>query len=148
MEELNKKIGERLREIRNTYISKYKISVSQFADMFSETRDKITNYETGRSQIPVSLLVDLYNYGINPVYILTGEESVFATNSKGNKLKKLIGKDSEQTKEIDDMKNNVIIIANADLTKLSIDELLRESSNIKVAANPNIVINKMNKKLN
>jgi len=61
--------------------------------LLNETTDKILNYENGRAAVSVQLLINLYNRGFNPVYILTGEGSKFADNDAGitlmNKLSEM-----------------------------------------------------------
>ena len=91
MENLNKEIGKRLREIRNIANEGTKLSARQFAHLLDETTDKILNYENGRAAVSVQVLINLYYRGFNPVYILTGEGSIFADNAVGSGLKHKIG---------------------------------------------------------
>lgn len=86
MENLNKEIGERIRFIRSIFNEGGKLSATQFAHLLGETMHKILNYELGRAQVPPSFLVTLYKRGINPIYILTGEGSIFAPNIAGREL--------------------------------------------------------------
>lgn len=90
MKELNILIGKRLREVREIFNEGGKMSTAQFAFLLSETRDKISNYENGRSAVPVKVLAELYRRGINPTYIITGEEEIFADNEAGKIFKEKI----------------------------------------------------------
>lgn len=81
--DINILIGKRLREVREIFNEGGKISTTQFAYLLSETRDRISNYENGRSAVPVKLLYELYLRGINPNYIISGEGEVFANNDAG-----------------------------------------------------------------
>ena len=81
--DINILIGRRLREVREIFNEGGKISTTQFAYLLSETRDRISNYENGRSAVPIKLLYELYLRGINPNYIITGEGEVFADNDAG-----------------------------------------------------------------
>ncbi len=87
MEINQNEIGKRLRFIRENYIMPgIKLSANQVAKLLNSTSDKILNYERGLSNIPNAILISLYQLGINPVYILTGEENVFANNTNGKLL--------------------------------------------------------------
>ena len=90
MEKINLEIGSRLREIRHLFNEGDKLSAKQFAYLLGETTDKILNYENGRASVSINLLINLYNRGINPAYILTGEGSYFAANAVGRELIKKI----------------------------------------------------------
>lgn len=91
MNSLQKEIGQRLKEIRERIFNEgVKLSAGQFAQLLNSTDDKIRNYEIGRSNIPVELLVKLYHKGINPTYILTGEGSVYAENRSGRNLRERV----------------------------------------------------------
>ncbi len=93
MDDLKAQTGERLREIRNIFNEGFKLTISQFAGLMGETKDRMANYESGRSSIPNHLLVNLYRRGVNPVYLLTGEGSIYADTPAGKELKKKIGGD-------------------------------------------------------
>ncbi len=86
MENLNKEIGERLRFVRSIFNEGGKLSANQFAHLVGETVHRILNYENGRASVPISLLITLYRRGINPIFILTGEGSIFAPNQEGKEL--------------------------------------------------------------
>lgn len=86
----NKDIGSRLKEIRCMMNEGAKLSAEQFAYLLEETGDRIRNYELGRAGVPARLLYNLYYRGFNPIYILTGEGSVYAPNSKGEEIRKSI----------------------------------------------------------
>lgn len=87
MNDYSSEMGFRLRKIRENFILPgVKLSANQFAKMLDSTADKILNYERGLSNVPNSILIRLYYLGINPVYILTGEEYVFANNESGKRL--------------------------------------------------------------
>ncbi len=109
----------RLRKIRNISNEGTKLSARQFAFLLGETTDKVLNYENGRAAVPVQLLINLYRRGFNPVYILTGEGSMFADNEQGRILsEKLSGEDEEKPP------------AKAD----SLEELIRKAQEYNVAA--------------
>jgi hypothetical protein len=106
MENLNKEIGKRLRFVRSIFNEGGKLSAAQFAFLLGETLHKILNYELGRAQVPPSLLIKLYQRGINPIYILTGEGSVFAPNHAGRKLEEKLKEYVESiayTEKVDSM---------------------------------------------
>ena len=86
MQNLHKEIGKRLKEVRNIYFRGEKLSARLFAKATGETRDNITNYENGRAGVPARLLVNLYQNGYNPIYILTGDGMMYAENEEGKKL--------------------------------------------------------------
>lgn len=89
MENINRNIGKRLRIVRHIFNEGTKLSAEQFAHLLDITRDKLINYEIGRAAMPVALLYNLYKRGINPVYIISGDGSVFANNAEGNRLQQL-----------------------------------------------------------
>ena len=80
-------MGKRLREIRHVFFEGRKVSTRQFAEFLSETKDNIANYENGRAFIPNRLLVSLYLRGYNPIFLLTGESSMYADNEAGETLR-------------------------------------------------------------
>ena len=88
--ELPYTMGKRLKTARLIYNEGIKLSAEQFAHLLDITTDKLQNYETGRSTIPQTLMYELYYRGINPIYILTGEEDIFANNNVGNALRQKI----------------------------------------------------------
>jgi len=93
MNDFNITVGKRLRIVRNIFNEGGKLTADQFAFLMGETRDRITNYELGRAALPVRLLYELYNRGINPVYIITGEGSVFTETKEGIEfLAKIVNK--------------------------------------------------------
>ena len=83
---INQGIGNRLREIRALFNEGGKISAAQFAYLLNTTRDKIANYELGRSALPLEIVYLLYQRGINPIYLICGEGSMFASNAEGLKF--------------------------------------------------------------
>lgn len=87
MNKFDLEAGERLKFIREIFNEGSKLSARQFAYILGESRDKIANYETGRSSIPIDLLKKLHDRGYNVVFIITGEGSLFASNKKGEVLK-------------------------------------------------------------
>lgn len=115
MEVNQNEIGKRLRIIRENYIIPgVKLSANQLAKMLNSTADKILNYERGLSNIPNSILISLYQLGINPIYILTGEENIFANNDNGRILEgkyKLITKSNQI--ELTNLKNENFKIVKA-----------------------------------
>ena len=90
MDEYNKKAGQRLKKIRKIFNEGSKLSAKQFGFLLGMNRDKIANYESGRSSIPVSLIYSLYIRGINPIFLISGEGSVFADNQAGREFKERI----------------------------------------------------------
>jgi len=90
MDEYQKQVGLRLRHIREIMNEGSKLSAEQFAYLVNETGDRIRNYELGRASIPIRLLYNLYNRGINPNFIITGDGKFFAENEEGQRLYKLI----------------------------------------------------------
>lgn len=86
MQEKNSEIGERLRFIRGIFNEGSKLSASQFAHILNETVHKILNYENGRASISPELLISLYRRGVNPIFILTGEGTIFAPNEEGQRF--------------------------------------------------------------
>jgi len=127
MGELQKKIGERLREIRQIFLEGDKVSTRQFANALGEKKDSITNYEMGKAGIPNRLLQKLYERGFNPIYVVTGEGSIFADNDRGKTIKdKIHAKNSNNS--------NIQNIREIDLSKLSLNELERKVLQYQVAA--------------
>lgn len=88
IENLNKRIGERIKKIREIFNEGSKLSATQFAYLLGESRDKIANYENGRTPISPQILYELYNRGISPTYLITGKGNIFAENPAGEKFKK------------------------------------------------------------
>jgi hypothetical protein len=86
MENLNKNIGKRLKEVRMLFNEGDWLSGDQFGHLLGVSGDKIRNYESGRSAVPVRLLAELYRRGINPVFLIAGEGSVFADNEEGRRM--------------------------------------------------------------
>ncbi len=80
---INGGIGNRLREIRALFNEGGRISAAQFAYLLNTNRDKIANYESGRSSLPLEIVYLLYQRGINPIYLICGEGSLFASNAEG-----------------------------------------------------------------
>lgn len=87
MDEINYFVGQKLREVRHIFNEGKKLSAEQFAYLMGETRDRIANYESGRAAVPVRLLYALYQRGINPVYLLSGEGDIFADNGAGREFR-------------------------------------------------------------
>jgi len=86
----NKQIGNRLKAVRSIYNEGIRFTVEQFAHLLDVTNEQLLNYEAGRSALPINVLIELHNRGINPVFILTGEEDILANNNTGNELRKKI----------------------------------------------------------
>lgn len=128
MEELNRTIGKRLREVREIFNEGGKLSARQFAYLVDETTDKILNYETGRAAISIQLLINLYHRGFNPVYILTGEGSMFAANSEGIKMSNKI-----ENKDISD-KTQKKSAVNKEISEINIERLIEKAHAYNVAA--------------
>jgi hypothetical protein len=106
-------IGLRLKEVRNIMNEGSKLSAEQFAYLLEETGDRIRNYELGRAGVPVRLLYNLYYRGINPIYIITGEESIYANNAPGKKLKSRIEERQERSNTMKLVKENEDMITKA-----------------------------------
>ncbi len=90
IDRLNIEIGERLKEIRGIINEGGWLSSNQLAYLLGISGDVIRNIESGRTSIPAKVLADLYRRGINPVYIISGEGSIFADNSRGKELYQII----------------------------------------------------------
>lgn len=119
MNNFNKEIGIRLKEVRKIYNGGYKATIEQFAAILGETKYNLTNYENGKANLPVRVLKVLYDIGINPLYIINGVGSKFADNEAGRNLKeKIEGKKDSET----------------DITKLSSEELINQAEILTVAA--------------
>jgi transcriptional regulator with XRE-family HTH domain len=86
--ELNMVMGLRLKAARLIYNEGIKLSVEQFAHLLNITTEKLLNYESGRSSIPHSGMLELYHRGINPVFIITGEKDILVNNGAGNALRR------------------------------------------------------------
>lgn len=106
--EFNKKCGIRLRKVREIFNEGRKLSAEQFAHILDESRDRISNYESGRTQIPLRLLYELYYRGINPIFIIAGENQIFADNNAGKKLQRKIEAKSKFDKETAQNYQNLI----------------------------------------
>lgn len=113
MSDSNIDIGARLKEVRNLMNEGSKLSAEQFAYLLEETGDRIRNYELGRAGVPVRLLYNLYYRGINPNYIITGEESIFANNSPGKKLRSKIEERIDRSNTMKLVKENEDLITKA-----------------------------------
>lgn len=98
MNELNIEVGNRLREVRDIFHEGMKLSADQFAFLLDETGDKIRNYELGRAAVSIKVLRKLYDKGINPTYIVTGEGDIFADNRAGDERREAIRKNLEKGK--------------------------------------------------
>lgn len=83
----NKEMGARLKEIRSIMNEGTKLSAEQFAYLLEETGDRIRNYELGRAGVPARLLYNLYHRGFNPIYVVTGEGSMYAPTEKGDEVR-------------------------------------------------------------
>lgn len=127
MDNIQKIIGDRLREIRDIIFEGGRISARQFAVAVGETKDNIANYENGRANVPNRLLVALYHKGINPTYILTGEGEIFASNEEGDMIAKRI-------KNKGKAKSNVAEIHRIDFEKMDFNELVIRFNQLTAAA--------------
>lgn len=134
MENLQIEIGDRIKQARQIINEGHKLSLVQLAEMLGETRDRLFNYENGRSAVPNHILVNLYQRGINPIYILTGEQEIFATNASGIALKLKV-EANNKTKNLNILpESNVAIIPNSALKAASIDELINHAAKLTAAA--------------
>lgn len=105
--DLNIVIGKRLREVRGVFSGKANLSCRKFAIILDETRSVLANYESGRTSIPADFLNKLYERGINPIYIIAGEGSMFAENKAGIELKAFVeSKIKSKTKKIHTPESN------------------------------------------
>ncbi len=87
MREEVKKIGTRLKQVRELLKADgVPLTAASLASRLGVSRDSVTNYETGRAVMPVDILLKLYELGINPVFMLTGDGSLLADNPAGRKL--------------------------------------------------------------
>jgi transcriptional regulator with XRE-family HTH domain len=127
MDEIKKTIGKRLREIRAVFLEGDKVSGRQFANALGETQDNIANYENGRASIPNRLLLRLYERGFNPVYLLSGEGSIFADNHSGRALREKVNNKKNKMAKVHDLRQ-------FDYSKLSIEELEKKVIQYQVAA--------------
>lgn len=82
MTEQEVSIGQRLKAVRINHIAERKLSINEFANLVGENQFNISNYESGKANVPNRLLIKLYEKGINPTWILTGEEDVFSAKSR------------------------------------------------------------------
>ena len=103
---INQEIGTRLREVRTLFNEGGKVSATQFAYLLNTTRDKIANYESGRSALPLTIIFLLYQRGINPIYLICGEGSMFAPNMEGRNFEQKINLRSNAT----ELKQNARVI--------------------------------------
>ncbi len=92
--DLNNEIGKRIRNIRLVFNEGGKLTANQFGFLLKESGDKIRNYELGRTPISPRVLYSLYKRGINPIYIISGEGSMFADTKAGREF---AGRLSEHT---------------------------------------------------
>lgn len=114
-------IGKRLREVRLHYLENIKLSIPDFALELGESKYNIANYERGIANIPNRLLVSLYEKGFNPIYILTGEGSMFAQNNAGRaRLNKVKNSETLSENEENALKEklNTIKVAAGDIEKI------------------------------
>jgi len=124
---MQKEVVQRLREVRDIFYEGNKLSARLFANTLGETKDNIVNYENGKANIPNRLLIALYYKGFNPIYILTGEGSIFADNERGRELFKIIEKKNK-------LKGNVTSVLKPEFSQVNIDELYEKFAEISAAA--------------
>lgn len=80
---LNKVVGIRLRAVRSIYNEGLRFTLEQFAHILNISWEKLNNYETGRSTLPMITLYDLYQRGINPMFLLLGKGDIFSDSEEG-----------------------------------------------------------------
>ncbi|GAB5465422.1 MAG: hypothetical protein Kapaf2KO_08580 [Candidatus Kapaibacteriales bacterium] len=119
----NEAIGERLKTFRKFFLNGQQITSSQLAGLLDEKPDRIRNYESGRSAIPIRLVVALDEIGLSMNYLLTGEGLIFSSSEKGIELK------SELDKTLIDYPGRKT--QNNNITRLAAGDLTKESKNIK-----------------
>jgi len=90
MEDFAIETGKRLRNIREILNEGGKLSAEQFAFIINESRDKIINFELGRTAIPIKLLFEIYKRGFDPNYIISGSGSLFLDDDHGKRLRAII----------------------------------------------------------
>ncbi|MDC1068023.1 helix-turn-helix transcriptional regulator [Candidatus Kapabacteria bacterium] len=90
MNQLQKLSGNRLKNIREIFNEGSKLSANQFAFLLDESADRIRNCELGRTSISIDILKKLYERGINPSYIITGEGDIFTDTPTGKELRNKI----------------------------------------------------------
>lgn len=155
MKSLNKEIGERIRLIRSIFNEGGKLSASQFAHLLNETVHKILNYESGRVAVPPSFLLNLYKRGINPIFILSGEGSIFAPTRVGDELRRKVedklpkkykekATTSEKYQNIEPTPN--ALPTNIPISEAKIDELIELAHSYTVAAGDIMKILSLTKK--
>ncbi len=150
--------------IRERFLLGIKLSIAQFSELLGEPKYNIQAYETGRANIPNRILVNLYEKGINPTFILTGEGSAFASNSSGRELQqKYLSNSSGKIKEAvsileeesetntqplkGTLKGSVSLISSRKAAELSISEILTKAEQITVAADDIVkILNEKKKK--
>ncbi len=103
MKHLNRDAGVRLRQVRHFFNEGKKLSAEQFGHLLGESRDNIANYEMGRAGIPIRVLYELYERGINPNYIITGNEGVFASNQAGEDFRRRLSRRNVDLSKIVDI---------------------------------------------
>lgn len=113
MDEINSEIGKRLKQTRLIFNEGSKLSSEQFAYLLGETGDKIRNFELGRSAVPVRLLYNLYLRGINPIFIISGEGSMFADNPAGREFRQKIESKKKASGDVEIIYQAVVSPASA-----------------------------------
>ena len=106
--ELNKEIGIRLKSVRHIYNEGSYLTVRQFANLLYITPEKLLNYESGRSALPINVLIELYNRGINPIFLLVGEEDVFANNAGKSLKEKIMNRNIDYNLIVKNMSSNLL----------------------------------------
>jgi hypothetical protein len=89
-EEFNKIIGLRIKSARLIYNEGIRLTVDQFAHLLDISGDKLNNYEMGRSALPIDVLLEYYNRGISPTFIIAGKGDIFVNNDVGNAVRQSI----------------------------------------------------------
>jgi len=111
MNSYSEEVGARLRQVRSIFNEGGKLSADQFAFLLGESRDKIANYELGRAGLPVRVLYELYKRGINPIYIIAGEGSVFADNIEGENFKEKVKEKIKFGMKLSPQSNEMLSVA-------------------------------------
>jgi len=107
----NKEIGQRIKLFRSLYNKGKPLSSAQLAHRLDEGPDKIRNYESGRSALPLRLLLKFHNQGLSMHYLLTGEGEMFSDTPEGLRLM------SELEEAGVDIPGRVIAAAAADINE-------------------------------
>jgi transcriptional regulator with XRE-family HTH domain len=80
-------VGDRIKQFRSIYNLGSKISSVQLAHRLEVEPALLRNYESGRSSLPLGLLLKIHNIGLGMHFVLTGEGLMFSDTEEGHRLK-------------------------------------------------------------